>query len=63
MMQVDGVRIASAGDTFFSSSVVSAALFGTHLHLSVPMAAGQVVGSGHPSYPIAVGPLGGPGHH
>ena len=27
MMQVDRVRIASAGDTFFSSSVVSAALF------------------------------------
>ena len=27
MMQVDGVRIASAEDTFFSSSVASAALF------------------------------------
>ena len=27
MRQVDGVRIASAGDTFFSSSVASAVLF------------------------------------
>ena len=53
MIQVDGVGIASAGDTFFSSSMTSAALVfflvGTHLHLPVPVAVGPVGGPGHPS--------------
>ena len=43
MMQVDGVRIASAGDTFFSSSVASAALF---VFRRDPSAFGSAHGSG-----------------
>ena len=42
---MDGVGLTSVGDTFFSSPLVSAALFvfiGTHLHLPVPMTVGPV---------------------
>ena len=45
IIQVDGVGLTSAGDTFFSSPLVSAALIvfiGTHMHLPVPMAVGPV---------------------
>ena len=49
MILVDGVRIASAGDTFFSSSMASAALF--------------VFRRDPPAFVlVAVGPVGGPGH-
>ena len=66
MMQVDVVRIASAGDTFSQALwLVRLCLFvvGTHLHLPVPMAVGPVSGPGHPSHPMAVVPMGGPGYH
>ena len=66
MMQVDGVRITSAGDTFFASSVASAALFVCRRDPSAFVSAhgsGTVSGPGHPSYPMAVGPMGGPGYH
>ena len=51
MMQLDGVRIASAGDNFSQAPwQVRFCLFyvGTHLQLPVPMAVGPVGGPGHP---------------
>ena len=50
MIQVDGVGIVSAGDTFFSNSLANAALF---VFRRDPSAFASVHGSG---------PCGGPGH-